>query len=116
MQFFHDDTVNYGEVQFFFQARVQGNLKTLAVVSVYSPPNPALLEHSYNTLWACQYRGEANLEVIDVQNILSVVALIPLPARAGYFFVGEKLGLEVTMLGGFADDDPDGFANDDLDV
>ena len=76
-------------------------------MSVYSPPDPALLEHSYNTLWACQYQGEANLEVIDVQNILSIVAVIPLPACAGDFFIGEKLGLEVTMLGGFADDDLD---------
>ena len=106
-QFSLDDTLHYGEVQFFFQARIQNDVDTLAVVSTYSPPDPVLLHHSYNTVWACQYQGEENLQVIDVHSIISVVAMLPLPARAGWYFVGEKLGLEVTGLGGFADIDLD---------
>jgi hypothetical protein len=74
-------------------------------VSIYSPLDPALLHHSYNTVWACQYQGEENLKVIDVHNIISVVAMLPL--QEGWKFVGEKLGLEVTGLGGFADIDLD---------
>ena len=59
---------------------------------------------SYNTLWACRYQGENKLKVIDVHNILSVVAMPPFPALEGISFVGEKLGLDVAALGGIEQD------------
>jgi len=99
-QFAVQDTLHYGEVQFFFQAKIHNETRTLALVSTYSPPDPTILRDSHNTIWATQYQGTEGLEVIDVKTILSVVCLAPLPARDGFFFIGEKLGLEVATLDG----------------
>ena len=38
-----DDTIFYGEVQFFFQATIHGHTQTLALISNYSPPVLELL-------------------------------------------------------------------------
>jgi hypothetical protein len=103
-QFTIEDTLHYGEVQFFFQASVQNQIRTLTLVSTYSPPDPALLHDSYNTIWTTQYRGADGLEVIDVSSILSVVCIAPLPAREAHYFVAEKIGLEVAMLAGLEEE------------
>lgn len=99
-----NDTLNYGEVQFFFQATIEYQVKTLALVSTYSPPNIRLLHHSMETVWSCRYQGIDGLTVIDVESIRSAVAMPPLPHDDNFVFVGEKLGLEVANLGGVEED------------
>lgn len=98
------------EVQFFF--RVTADLdsstqRTFALVSTYSAPDSNLLSLSHGTLWFCEYTGDANLSVIDVEAITSVIAMLPHPVleaadapenRAGSLFVVEKLGLDPAML------------------
>lgn len=85
---------------------IGSNEKTLALVSIYSPPNQALLDASFNTLWSCTYQGDAGLKVVDVKTISSVVAMIPHNAHnfpgdiVGHFFVVEKPGLDVAHMGG----------------
>jgi len=69
-------------------------------VSDYSPPDLNLLRRSHQTIWACRYQGARALRVIDVKKIHSVVAMVPLPFDQDKFFVGEKIGLEVTTLSG----------------
>ena len=103
-KFSTDGTLQYGEVQYFFQATVGDEIKTLALVSTYSGPQPDLLRQSHNTLWACRYQGVRGLQVIEVTHIHSVVAMVPLPQDNDLLFVGEKLGLEVAMLGGFEEE------------
>jgi len=103
-KFSTDGTLQYGEAQYFFQATVGDNIKTLALVSTYSGPQLDLLRQSHNTLWACRYQGVHGLQVIEVTHIHSVVAMVPLPHDNDLFFVGEKLGLEVAMLGGFEEE------------
>jgi hypothetical protein len=98
-------TVFYGEVEFFFQATIHGDTRTLALVSNHSPPDLALLRKSYNTLWTCRHQGADDLHVVDVKNIHSVVAVVPFPFERDKFFIGEKLGLEVTALGGLEEED-----------
>lgn len=81
-----------------------------------------------NTLLACIYQGNHALRVIDVTEIVAVVAMIPLPitsaeceqpnADALYgerYFVHEKVELNVALMGGAVQDnmgpdpdDPDG--------
>ena len=86
----------------------------VALVSIYSKPDPTLLHLSVNTLWSCEYLGdsESALRFIDVKTIQSVVAMIPhhptiggrsLPNR---FFLVEKPGLDVALMGGIEDDIP----------
>ena len=91
----------------FFQSKIDNQTRTLALVSTYLPPDPTLLQESYKTIWATQYRGAEGLQVIEVTNILSVVAIGPLPSREGYFFVSEKLGLEIAALANMDDGDVD---------
>ena len=45
--------------------------------------------------------------VVDVKDIHSVVAVVPLPREENVFFVAEKLGLDVAILGGVEDDEPE---------
>ncbi|KAF8897773.1 hypothetical protein BD779DRAFT_1667694 [Infundibulicybe gibba] len=106
---FDNGTLQYGEVQYFFRAFIQaGSLpKSLALVSLYSPPDAELLRRSNNTIWACRYQGMDSLHVIDVRSILSVVAMVPMPHHPvpNTRFVVEKLGLDVADLGGFGSEE-----------
>jgi hypothetical protein len=51
--------------------------RVLALVSVYSPPHAGLFEASNGTVLSCTYRGEADLKVIDISSIVSVVEMSP---------------------------------------
>ena len=87
--------------------------KTLAMVSIYSPPHALLLTLSYNTLWSCTYRGNHSLRVIDVKSIAAVVAMVPHQPFSENsspderFFVVEKPGLDVSSLGGDTETAPE---------
>ena len=91
---------SFGEVQYFFQAKIQENTETLALISSYGSPDPTLLTESSGALMVCQYRGVASLEVICVKKIASCIAMVPFTAPPdGRFFVCEKVGLAVAFLG-----------------
>lgn len=38
--------------------------------------------------------------VIEVKNIVAVIAILPLPSHDGLWFLGEKPGLDVAQVGG----------------
>jgi hypothetical protein len=105
LQFSVDGTLNYGEVQFFFQATIQNKTETLALLSTYSAPDAQLLRKSHNVVWACHYEGPRTLEVINIACIHSVVTMAPLPHDDSLVFVGEKLGLDMASLGGTVEDE-----------
>ncbi|KAG1868968.1 hypothetical protein DFJ58DRAFT_624102, partial [Suillus subalutaceus] len=74
------NNISFGEVHYFFQLQMSdgtGGVETLAIVSLYSPPDQHLLEASQCTLWSVQYLGSAALQVIPAKLILLVVAMIP---------------------------------------
>ena len=103
--------IEYGEVQFYFlqfTTDSPDNLETPtahALVSVYSRPVHTLLVESSNTLWACQYTGVDDLQVIPLSSIVACVSIQPLPPLPddppGLWFVLEKSGLEDVQLAGF---------------
>ncbi|KAJ6514364.1 hypothetical protein C8R47DRAFT_1282332 [Mycena vitilis] len=97
--------VRYGEVQFFFQATIEKSReqKTLALVSVYSEPDPDVLRESYEMVALCEYYGDDDLDVIEVDQIQAGVAMIPI-GEEGTYFVGEKLGLDIDALDGRQED------------
>ena len=105
---------------FFLQLHVNDTIKTLALVSVWSPPHLALLQESYHTLWYCTHQGDDAIKVIDTTTIESVVSMIPqkmdLPASPSVDFfsalvphegsyVGEKPGLDMAHMAGADEDD-----------
>jgi hypothetical protein len=92
----------YGEVQFFFQATIKQEERNLALISVYSPPDAALLEKSFQTVAECDYFGDHNLQVIENTRIMAGIAMIPI-GEHGRYFVGEKLGLDILSMGDVED-------------
>ena len=101
---FHEDNSagwHFGEVQYFFQLKVNGRKETVALVSVFTAPDPRLLEESSNTLMVCKYLGNAALKVIPVKKIAICIAMVPFNEPADdYFFVCEKVGLEMAQMAG----------------
>ncbi|KAF9642967.1 hypothetical protein BDM02DRAFT_3104994 [Thelephora ganbajun] len=80
----------------------------VALISLYSAPDPALLETSSGTLLVCQYHGDNSLVLVEAQAIKSVVAMVPFMEKSegsrprchsGCFFVVEKPGLSLAELG-----------------
>ncbi|KAI9433273.1 hypothetical protein H4582DRAFT_1766398, partial [Lactarius indigo] len=95
-----NDEIRITEVYFFVLVRHEGD-RALALVSLYSLPDPTLCMTSMKTLWSCKYLGDAALKFVDVKAIQSVVAMIPhsplidgRPAEERHFLV-EKPGLNV---------------------
>jgi hypothetical protein len=73
-------------------------VQTFALVSVYGPPDQQMLDDSFHTLWACHYLGSANLKIIKLKEIISVVSMQPFHQDEGdpdnLWFVVEKSGLD----------------------
>ncbi|KAH8980248.1 hypothetical protein EDB86DRAFT_2813862 [Lactarius hatsudake] len=114
------DETRFAEVYFFIHLRHDDGDRALALVSLYSRPDPSLLRLSMNTLWSCVYLGDGALKFVDVKAIQSVVAMIPhrpsIDGRSAEdrFFVVEKPGFDVAIMSGIEEDipgDEDGTAN-----
>ena len=109
MQVSYEGKERFGEVVFFYRISIgEDQWMPVALLSLYSAPDPNLLKISFNTLLVCHYRGDDNLALVKAQSIKSVVAMVPFmekpeggqPRRHnGRFFVVEKPGLSLTELG-----------------
>jgi hypothetical protein len=93
---------------YYFCCKRQDTVLSLAVLSVYSEPDPELLAASHGTLIYCDYLGDTLLQVIDVNHIQSVVSMIPYRleehrVNGNYHFLVERPGLDVVRLGGGVD-------------
>jgi hypothetical protein len=110
-QFYNEDKEAFAEVYYYFQLQIFDDLHTLALISVYSMPDLTLWELLHKTIKSCQYLADAQLVIIDVKTIRSVVAMVPhkviLPGKAvteECWFVVKKPGLEAVEIGGFIED------------
>jgi hypothetical protein len=69
---------------------------------MWSEPDARLLNLSHGTLYVCSHMG-GDLRVIEINSIVSVVALIPMKPSDGVacerFFVVEKPGLDAFIIG-----------------
>ncbi len=83
------------------------------MVSNYSAPDKTLLDKSSGALVVSKYKGNDNLEVIKIQSIKAVVAMVPYPhtQEADYFFLGERMGLDIAQMGGYAEEMTDEGGN-----
>ena len=89
--------MEFAEVQYYLCLTWEN---TIAIVSIYSHPDPILLKASHHTLWSCSYRGNASLKVINVKAIVGVVVVVPLFGVQDRYFVVEKPGLDIAHMGG----------------
>ena len=99
LQILHHDGVWFAEVRFYFTKTIGDKLQAFALVSLYSPPNEHIIQSSHTTLVVCRYLGEGALRIVDVESILSVVAMIPfnflIDNCSDQYFMIEKVGLDV---------------------
>ncbi|KAI0058691.1 hypothetical protein BV25DRAFT_1188194 [Artomyces pyxidatus] len=104
-----NNRTEFAEVQFYFSVIVNSVEHPLALVSLFSPPDPNMLEKSLGAVWSCRYQGAAGLRVVPIKCITSVVAVVPFPLGAHTqvraiaerpHFIVEKMGLDVAYMGG----------------
>ncbi|KAJ7586876.1 hypothetical protein C8J56DRAFT_786989 [Mycena floridula] len=111
-----DGKVDLAEIQYFFQVRFGegGPLHTLAVTSLFTAPDQAVLNESFDTVYVCHYQGQAKLRVYDVKQITSLVAMVPNFKLLGNgdiskphteYFLVHKPYLDITTFRGEADED-----------
>lgn len=98
-QILHHDVIRFAEVKYYFTKTLGDELRAFALVSLYSPPNEFILRMSHTTLVVCRYQGEEVLRVVDVNSILSVVAMVPfdflIDNYNDQYFMIEQVGLDV---------------------
>ena len=63
------------DIKYFFCLRFGDVVHSLALVSVFSPPDQELLEESQHAAYICHYEGAAALRVVDVKAITAVVSM-----------------------------------------
>lgn len=102
-----DGEVRYAEVQLYFEH----DRETKAIVSVYSRQIQELYNDSYGTLYACTYSGAADLRIIPISDITSLVSMQPMPRLPSdppnLWFPAEKSGLDDMDLDAHPDDQDD---------
>ena len=109
LQLIYNNEERFAEVQFFYRIGIRRNQwQPVALASLYSTPDPALLNISSGTLLVCQYHGDDSLVLVEAQAIKSMIAMVPFmekpadgnPRRHNNrFFVVEKPGLSLAELG-----------------
>ena len=106
MQILLENEIRIAEVRFFALIDIGDDEVPVALVSLFSRPDPTLLGLSVNTLWSCEYQGDSALEFIYVECIQAVVAMVPhAPVINGQdarerFFLVEKPGFDVAIMTG----------------
>ena len=105
----YKDKERFAEVYFFYRIDIGGGQwRPVALISLYSAPDPTLLKISSDTLLVCRYRGDDSLVLVEAQAIKSVIAMVPFMEKPeggrprhhdGRYFVVEKPGLSLAELG-----------------
>ncbi|KAF9535165.1 hypothetical protein CPB83DRAFT_803686 [Crepidotus variabilis] len=116
--------IEFAEVKFYFNARINDVRRPLALISLLSRPDADLFEKSFWTVWSVTLQNNA-LRVIDAKCVTSVVAVIPHDHHCREdrsdkrFFIWEYTGLEMDLLSDatqIRDEDRDALDQDDEEV
>ena len=95
----YDNSIRFAEVMFYFLANINEEKHALAVIKLFSPPDNGLLQASSGAVLCCDALEE--YVVVKIQNILSVVAMIPHHLNGQlHHFVVERMGLDIAFLTG----------------
>jgi hypothetical protein len=106
------------EIEYYFQLRFDDIAHSLALVSVFSPPDQELLDISHHTTYVCHYLGPDALKVVDVKAIKALVAMVPdyqvtmdgnIVIPENRFFLVELPFLKFAAMTTALDEDDDGI-------
>lgn len=113
MQFTINGNTHFAEVLFYTLLYIQGGeLKPMAMVSLYGPHHKGLWEESSKTYWTAQHLGDGGVQVIDAKLIDAVVMLAPDPrygtryhdgSEVNRWYLMEKPGLKLSQQIGLAE-------------
>ncbi|KAI0714436.1 hypothetical protein C8T65DRAFT_771783 [Cerioporus squamosus] len=116
----------YAEIQYFFQMNIDGRELGLVMLAPFSARDAALYQSTFGVLMACMAQPDARL-VVNATDIASVVAMFPsiltaeeerradaADLRKQRFYVGEKVGMEISILQGYME--PDNEEEEDEDT
>lgn len=95
-------SIRFAEVKYFFNLPVHGNThpKEVALIKLFSEPDPHWLKKSHSTYRVCKAGTDADLVVVPVNKIKTVVAMIPNPRRGqGCFSAVRKPGCRAFRTG-----------------
>ncbi|KAJ2929000.1 hypothetical protein H1R20_g8095, partial [Candolleomyces eurysporus] len=109
VKFEHEGVTRFGEVMYYFVIKLseeQQEPYNLALISMASLLDDAILEKSSGALRACNFKSGENLVVTEVSSIQAVISLLPFPLMHGRdkllsedrFFVIEDFGRELSVL------------------
>jgi hypothetical protein len=75
----YDGHIRYAEVLYFCNIPLRTNdmIAPVALVTLFSEPDPEWLQLSHGTYRLCQKGGEANITVVPVQALRSLIAMVP---------------------------------------
>lgn len=113
IQFRNENRTCFAKVHYFFRLKFDSNIYTLAVGSLFSAPDPDLLEQSYSTVYSCQHQANSIL-AFHVKTVEALVAMIPyfkitddfkVETPENLYFLVEKPGLDTFKLFGQPDED-----------
>jgi hypothetical protein len=108
-------------VHYFFRLKFDSTIHTLAVGSLFSMPDPNLLEQSYSTVYSCQYQA-TSVTAFHVKTVEALVAMIPyfritedfkVDTPENSYFLVEKPGLDTFKNFGQPEDSEDEMRSDD---
>ena len=74
-QILYNNEICIAEAYFYIHIQHEGREVALALVSLYSKPDPTILRHSMNTLWSCKHQGDSVLKFFEVKTIQAIVAV-----------------------------------------
>ncbi|KAF8833258.1 hypothetical protein BDN67DRAFT_992874 [Paxillus ammoniavirescens] len=100
-------TTRFAEVRYYFEYQLDGTSATtqsLAVLSLYSLPDPDLLERSTQTYISCSPLGDVGVIAVNIKSINHVIAMIP-EVRFGedHFYMAPRPGADVAYLSGYVE-------------
>jgi len=100
-------------VHYFFRLKFDSTVHTLTIGSLFSAPDPDLLEQSYSTVYSCRYQANSIIS-FHVKTVEALVAMVPYFRITGDFkvetpenlhFLVEKPGLDTFKLFSQPDED-----------
>ena len=106
------------EVEYYFRLRFSDTVYSLALVSMFSPPDQEILELSSRATYICHHGGTEALMVVDVKAITAVVFMVPdyqvtaegeIIIPENRFSLVEAPFIRLAALCGIVEDDTDGI-------
>jgi len=103
---------------FFFCLRFGGTVYSLALVSVFSPSDPEILELSSCAAYICHHGGTEALTVMDVKAVTAVISMVPdyevtvngdIVIPNNRFSLVEAPFIKLAAVCGIVEDDTDGI-------